>query len=114
MGSIEFTGGEYAAAREAYQNAIKYGGDSQGVYEYLALLYAVSDDLNNGKVFFSTATKKFPSDATIWFYLAVFANRYDYHDIAKLALNQSEKYGYVDEAAFAKIRSGQPYTLSIK
>lgn len=114
LGAVQIGLGKYTAARDALRSAIKYGGDSQTVYDNLALLYAVIDDPANAKTFYSTAVAKFPKDPNIYFYLAVFANNYHYNAIARRAVAQARLYGYYDQTAYGKIMNGEPYKLTLR
>jgi hypothetical protein len=79
----------------------------------VALLYALYDDQENAKQFYSTAVMKFPNDATIWFCVAVFANNHGYSVTAKDAITKARVLGDTDASAYSKIMSGQPYSISL-
>jgi tetratricopeptide (TPR) repeat protein len=113
LAAAEFQLGKLGEARDAYEKAIKYGGDSEMVYQNLALLYAMYDDSSQAKSFYSMAVAKFPNDAQIWFYAAVFANNHGYKNTAIQAINTARTLGYYDADAFQKITAGQPYSVTL-
>ncbi|HYH75193.1 MAG TPA: glycosyltransferase family 39 protein [Candidatus Saccharimonadales bacterium] len=114
LASAELYAGNYAAAQDGFIKAIRYGGDSLQVYQNLGLLYAVYDgDTDSAKAFYSTAVAKFPHDATLWFYAAVFANNQGYDTTAKQAISRAHTLGDTDQEAYVKIISGQPYTFTL-
>ena len=113
LGAVQMGLQNYTAARGAFQNAIKYGGDSQTVYDNLALLYAVGNNSAEAKSFYSTATQKFPHDPNIWFGTAVFANNNGYAEIAEKAIGLAQKYGDTDQNVYDKIMKHEPVTITL-
>lgn len=113
LAAAELYSGEYAAARNDYMQAIKYGGDRQYVYENLALVYTQYDDPTNARQFYTIAVAKYPQNGEIWFCVAVFANSHGYSSTAKAAITNAYKLGGADENAYTKIMNGQSYTISL-
>lgn len=89
LANDDFYLGDYAGAKLAYHQALRYG-DNFTTYENLSALYINHDNPIEGISFIkNTALKKYPYDAKLWLYLAVLEYNYGNKEDAKAAIQKA-------------------------
>lgn len=104
--------GNYAGASLAYNEALKYGNLST-VYENLALIYLVYSKPSSTNQFFEQALNRYPEDAKLWLYYAVFEGAIDNNVQAKVAISNAAKYGLTQPVIYDTIMQDRTLTLRL-
>jgi len=105
--------GEYEKAKDAYNQALKYGNISI-VYENLCLIYiATSTDYYKTEQLIQAALKEYPRNYKIWLYEAVFEGASGMTSEAKTAITNAVKYGPIPQVIYDNIMQDKPFTVPI-
>ena len=112
LGVAEEMLGKYAAAFNAYTNALHYGSLNL-VYENLSEIYLVYKRPAQTKQFLEKAVAAYPNDYKIWLYIALFEQATGDHKQASSAIEKAAGLGPVPNGLVAPIMSGQSFILNI-
>jgi hypothetical protein len=103
--------GQYAAARTAYMNALKYNNVSI-IYENLAALTLVTGSAAYDTSVFRAALSYYPDDAVLWLYLALDEQKYNEPAEAKEYMQKAATYGAISPAIYAEALHNKPVRIN--
>lgn len=109
--ALEFSG-NYPAALQAYDKALKYN-DLNTIYENIGLILLVYSDPNTTNQFFVKALNQYPHDFKLWLYYSVFQGALGNNQNAKVTINNAAKYGSVPPTIYSNIMNNQTFTLPL-
>jgi tetratricopeptide (TPR) repeat protein len=112
LGSALLGQGEYLEARQAYIQALSFGDYSNAV-EHLALITLVYGDEKENAAFYKMAIQRFPSNATLLRYYAVWKAKTGDREGAKLTIMQAVRHGGVPDQLYNQITNGDKFQFNV-
>jgi Tfp pilus assembly protein PilF len=111
LGIVLINSGEYAAAKTAFLNGLKYG-DLYQLYENLGAVTTMYGFPDENKAFLVSALEKFPESGQIWLYLAILDQRNSDNAGAKTAITNASKYGASNQYVYNQIMNNEPINIA--
>jgi tetratricopeptide (TPR) repeat protein len=112
LGNIYAKEYNYEAAYNTYKKGLHYGQNNI-IYENLCQLTLVYGNPAESEKFLVESLKKYPADANIWLYFALFEQTYKNNKLAKAAISQAAIYGEVPPQIYDSIMNNQPFTVNL-
>lgn len=115
LGAIESKMGNYAAAKTAYLNALRYGDDLLPYENLASLSFVYGTPQENSQFIKNVALKKYPNDTKLWFALIVTEYTHGMKNEARADLRSMKENTNVDLGALEDIvQNNKPLSLQIK